>query len=98
MKKRKKYDMVMVGRAGSSLVLRLAVSGYIAHLGWQILSGSLAGESPIPGWGSWTIFVFFVGAALLFAVFSLREFVKIRKAAVFPESPESSGEEDLPDA
>lgn len=98
MKKRKSYDMVMVGRAGTSLVLRLVVSGYIVRLGWRILSGSLAGESPIPGWGSWAIFALFVGAALFFAVFSLLEFIKIRKAAVFPESPESDGADEPPGA
>lgn len=98
MNKRKKYDMVMVSRAGTALVLRLLVSGYIVRLGWQVLSGSIAGESPIPDWASWAIFAFFVGAALFFAVFSLREFIKIRKAAVFPEHPEAEGVDTPPDA
>lgn len=97
MKKRKSYDMVMVGRAGTFLAFRLAVSGYIGYLAWQILSGGLAGESPIPLWGSWVIFAAFVAAALYFTAFSLREFIKIRKAAVFPDSPESDGEEESPD-
>ena len=96
MKKRKNYDMIMIGRAGTSLVLRLVVSAYIVRMGWQILSGSLAGESPISDWGSWAIFILFTGAALFFAVFSLREFIKVRKAAVFPEAPESSGGEEPP--
>ena len=89
-----KYDMEAVGRAGTRLVLRLAVAGYLVYLAWSILSGALSGETTIPPWGSWAIAAAFTLFALFFSIYSLREFLRTKKASVFPEQPPEEEEQE----
>ena len=97
------YDTVLVGRAATGLVLRVAVAGYIVYLAWEILKGTLSGDSPLPDWGAWLIFAAFVAAALAFCVFAWKQFNTARiasrnnpdlKAEHVEEESESSKKDD----
>lgn len=81
MKKKKEYDPSMMGKAISGLALRVIVSAYLVYLAWQILKGALDGGSPVPIWGAWLIFLFFVGAAAYFCVYSWKQYQKSLKSA-----------------
>lgn len=81
MNQKKGYDPVLIGRALTSLALRVAVAGYIVYLAWKILSGMLGGTSPIPSWGAWVMSLVLAAAAIGFCYYALREFLKARKSA-----------------
>ncbi|MEA4894432.1 MAG: hypothetical protein VB064_04140 [Oscillospiraceae bacterium] len=89
MKHKKEYDMSMMGKALTGLVVRLAVAGYIAYLAWQILTNTLNGGSPIPDWGAWLIFAAFIAAGVAFCVYAVKQYLIIRKLAELPEIKEN---------
>lgn len=93
MNQKKKHDMAMMSRAGTSLTLRVVVAAYIIYLAWKVLSAVFRGGSPIPLWCAWLIFSVFLAAAVLFCLFSLKQYLKTRKAAEI-RSPEQSDGED----
>ncbi len=76
----------MTSKALTGLVLRLAIAGYITYLAWQILTGTLNGDSPIPVWGAWLIFAAFIAAGVSFCVFAVKQYLILRKMAELPEN------------
>lgn len=97
MKKKKPLDPVLAGRALTALGFRVLVAGYLVYLAWKILTGVLAGGSPIPVWCGWLIFVVFVGGALSFCVFSWKQYRLLRKDAEYPPETDNTEETDDPE-
>lgn len=97
MSKKKEYDPGIVGRSISGLVLRVLVAAYIVYMAWKVLSGALAGGSPIPDWGAWAIFLVFAAAAAAFCVYALIQFLKLLKSAEIPaDALSNSNNSDTP--
>ena len=90
MSKKKEYDPGLMGRAISGLGLRVLVAAYIVYIAWKVLSGTLAGGSPIPDWGAWLIFLAFAAAAAAFCVYAWMQFRKILKGAEVSDVPQPS--------
>jgi|GEM_PF-1194984 len=84
MSKKKEYDPGIMGRSVSGLLLRILVAAYIVYMAWKVLSGALAGGSPIPDWVAWAIFLVFAAAATAFCVYALIQFRKSLKGAEIP--------------
>ena len=99
MRKEKKLDPAIMGKAASGLVLRALVAAYIVYMAWKVLSGTLNGSSPIPEWGAWTIFMAFALAAAVFCAFSVKQFILLLKEAKISSAVqaeiEKSDTEDL---
>ena len=98
MRKNKKLDPGLLGRAISGLVLRVLVAAYIVYMAWKVLSGALDGSSPIPEWGAWAIFSAFALAAAVFCVFAVKQFLLLLKAAEISTAVQTDmGEPDTKD-
>ena len=86
-------------RAVNFFALRLAVAGYLAYLGFDILRGHLSGASTISPLLSWLCGVGFMAAALAFGLYSWRRYRRERAPAAdergeAPVTDESSGGEE----
>ncbi len=88
MKQKKEHDMSIMNRALTALVLRIAVSGYLGYLAWQILSGSIKNGGPIPIWGAWLIFAAFIAVGIVFCVYAVKQYLIIRKSSELPANTE----------
>lgn len=77
------------GRAVNMLALRLAVSAYLAYLGFDLLRAYLVGASTLPAAAAWGCGVGFMAAGLGFGVYS---FLHYRRAAAKKSSPDESEE------
>ncbi len=90
------YDIQRRAKAGTAATFRLVVSAYLIYLAWSILRGVLNGSSPIPVWAGWAAAVFFAAAAVAFAVYTWKIYLRDKEAARLPEESDSEQEDPEP--
>ena len=87
------YDLQKRSRAVTAATLRAAVALYIVYLGWSIIKGVREGSTTMAPWLGWTAGLFFIAAALGFAFYAWRRFLREQEAARLPVSAAAAGEE-----
>ena len=93
-KNRVEYDVQRRARAGTSATLRALVAGYLVYLAWQIVKGVRSGETSMSPAVGYAAAVFFLLAALAFAVYLIRRWKKEVEAARLPLSKEAVPQEE----
>ena len=86
------YDPQKRARAVTAATLRAAVALYIVYLGWSIIKGVREGGTTMAPWLGWTAGLFFIAAAVGFAFYAWRRFLREQEAARLPLSA-AAGEE-----
>lgn len=91
------YDPQKRARAVTAATLRAAVALYIVYLGWSIIKGVREGGTTMAPWLGWTAGLLFIAAALGFAFYAWKRFLREQEAACLPagneEAPEDGADE-----
>ena len=89
------YDAQKKARAGTRAILRTVVALYLIYLGYNILKGTVHGESSLPLWLGYLAGIVFIAAALGFGVYIYRRWRMDLEAAILSDTEETSLE--IPD-
>ena len=89
---RLKYDVQKRARAGVAATLRVIVAGYLIYIGYRIYKGAADGSSTMSVTTACMIAVLFALAAIVFGIYTYRQWRREVEAARLPEPEDDTAQ------